>query len=529
MITGLALALAVALHQDVDQPRLQFLPGTSEEFQSTAREIQSAAAAGDFDLAGHLAMGLPKREIVVQWDDTEVPDSLKVSYRNSLDAAIAALADTSLNLKFEVSSARPDIRFVFVPDMMAEPGQAPPALASFHSLDPTEPPVEIVLAVGRGVELAPSSAIDIQNEVLYGLGVYLGLARQPRPGTAMGRTDGVSPLRNRFSPGEIRLAQHNLTISELLRKSIADRTAPELQDPLMTVQPIAIDIERPVQGTVVFLDMQVNNLGEADLNYSIVPDCGCFAFEYPTTIGPGRSELVRIAIDTLEFPGPFEKAFYIYSNDPERPVHRIPVTGFVRPVFEFSGIDGSVLHLDSLEGDLEVTLTLQPEFKATILDISLAGVVGSASYEQVSEGSENEPRVYKIRVKPSLTGNQRRVSSTINVATDDSRFRVLRYGFVAQDGIAAQPSMIYFGEVGAGEFEAWAIIDQPGRPFNVTGVRSTTEYFEARYEKVSDTRYRIYVKFKESAPAGSSVGSVVVSTDKANQPTIEIPVQAFRR
>lgn len=529
MITGFALAFALALQQESDPPRLQFLPGTSEEFQSTAREIQAAAAGGDFDLASHLSMGLPKREIVIDWDDTEVPESLKAGYRNSFESALTAFSDSSLNLKIEVSSARPDIRFVFVPDMMAEEGTTPPALAAFHSIDPTEPPVEIVLAVGRGVDLVPSSAIDIHNEVLYGMGVYLGLARQPRPGTAMGRTDGVSPLRNRVSPGEYRLAQHNLTLSELLRKSIRDKEAPELVDPRMTVQPIAIDIERPVQGTVLFLDMQVNNLGDADLNYSIVPDCGCFAFEYPTTISPGRSELVRIAIDTLEFPGPFEKAFYIYSNDPERPVHRIPVTGFVRPVFEFSGIEGNVLHLDSLDGELEVTLTLQPEFTANIIDISLAGIAGGVSYEEVPQGSDRDPRVFKIRVKPSLSGDLRRVSSTINVATDDSRFRVLRYGFIAQDGIAAQPTMIYFGEVGDGAYEAWAIVDQPGRPFAVTGVRSTTEYFQARYEKVSETRYRIYVTFIESAPAGTAVGSVVVSTDRAEQPTIEIPIQAFRR
>lgn len=528
MLLGLIVA-SLCFAQDTEAPALQFLPGTSEEFQSLAREVRAATASGEYDLAARLASSLPKRELIVSWDDSEVPESLRATYRGAFESALEAFRAEPVSLAISEGSSSPDIKFVFVSTMLVEGEQSAPAAAAFFSVEPGDPAVEVVLAVHRGSEQGPSGPADIHNEVLYGLGAYLGLARVPRPGTAMWRTDGMSQVRNRLSPIEMRMAQHNLLISEMLRRAIASRESVDLVEPSMTLQPLALDIDRPIQGSIVFLDMQINNFGDADLNYSIVPDCGCFAFEYPTMVAPGRNEQIRIAIDTLEFPGPFDKAFYIYSNDPETPVRRVHVTGYVRPVFEFTGIDGGVLHLDALQGDVEVMLTLQPEFEANITGVTLAGVVGDVRFAEQPRNSDSEPRVFRITASPSLQGDQRRTTASISVTTDDQRFRVLRYGFIAQDGIAAQPAMIYFGEVGEGVHEAWAIIDQPGRPFNVTGVRSTTEFFTVRYERVSETRYRVFVTLVADAPVGSTVGSVVVSTDRAEQPTLEIPIQAFKR
>lgn len=63
-------------------------PGATEEFLRSVLEVERLMEQGDFAAANARAQALPKKQIVIDWDDSKAPADFRGEFAEARDAAI---------------------------------------------------------------------------------------------------------------------------------------------------------------------------------------------------------------------------------------------------------------------------------------------------------------------------------------------------------------------------------------------------------------------------------------------------------
>jgi hypothetical protein len=98
-----------------------------------------------------------------------------------------------------------------------------------------------------------------------------------------------------------------------------------------------VDIGSVVNGEIVTLEIQVSNLGEAELVIeSVSTSCGCTSAEVvPAIIPPGEQGLLLIRFDSgahgPEETGPVLRQIFIASNDPDELETEVRIRAEIMP------------------------------------------------------------------------------------------------------------------------------------------------------------------------------------------------------
>ena len=378
-------------------------------------------------------------------------------------------------------------------------------------------------------------AATVEMECAYAIGSYLGLAEQPKMGTAMGRTDGLLQLRAIVAPFEMQIAELNVAIGEYLRKAVAAKKRLTPARPALFVNPMTLDFGKEVQGKIIETSFQVENRGNVPMSFSVVPDCSCFTLSYKSILEPGSTGLVRVFIDSTEFPGPFNKGLFVFSGDPEIPQRRIAVTGSVEPQYRIVTADNSgTIQMDDSGAKGVFYFLTAPDAPVAVKQVTLSGVNGIADIEPwkgvIADPALNEPARersgYKITVLMSPSQIRGRVMGTMRVQTDSGTFPNILYSFYVQRGIAANPTTLFLGDISREPHRAWIMLSRPGKPFKVLNISSTNPHLKASVEALPTVGdYKLVVEYSGKGDLGPLTGVVTVTTDDPGQPKIEIPVQ----
>lgn len=522
-------------------PPVEFQTGTNEWFQSTALSAMRLMESGKFTEASRILARLPDRTVTVFWDESAVPANQRGEFQAARKRAFDAWASIVPDLKFQFVTRGAEIHLGFAPTLPPNADSPGPAGAVFlTSPSPEDPTVDAVIALRRGAQGLPTTALDVSNEIVYAIGTHLGLARIPVPSTAMFRreeryNDFNKPL---FAQGGT--VARNLELIQRLRQDAASRRAVQFALPKLAINPTKFDAGSTVQGDVIQFSVQLTNPGRSPLRYTIVPDCGCFVVRQGAPIQPGETIAVPISILTREFPGNQRKNLFIYSNDPEASLRVLPVTFYAAPRFRFLWNEPSDTLIVGESGrSATLFLTYDPRQPIEVVGMTITGgATGSVSYEpwegeladpQLGEGPR--PRKgYRIDLLfgPNIGTGRREVG--LEVETRDQVFRFVRHNFYLQRGIVALPSSVFFGQIGNEELRAVAMLRQPGRPFRITRIESDHAAIRATSERLKDgSEYRITVVYSGKADAGDLEATITIHTDDPSQPVIVIPVSAVVR
>jgi hypothetical protein len=523
--------LLVLLAQVSGPPALPL--GSSPEFQRTAAALADATQKGDWAEASRLATRLPNPQVMVTWDDSAVPANLRPIYAAARDQAIKEWADAVPEIKIQVGP-RGDIQIGFSETLPPPPDSVVPAAAvCFVSDSPEEPRVEAVVAMKRGTPPLSALAVSVRNEVGYVIGAYFGLSRWPRGGSFMSRTDSLVNVPLKVAPEDARIAQANLEFTKAVRASVASKKSFSLARPVLFVNPTQVTLDPLSQGEVLKSNFEISNQGDGALEYFVAPDCGCISPIRGGTVQPGSSVVVPILADTSEFPGPFEKGLYVYTNDPESPVRKLRVSSYVTPAYRFLAEEsGRGIVVGDSGARLRVYLVYDPARPFQIKSVDINGVLATAEFkpwrgEIADPGLQEGARAregYQIDIMVAPNVPEGRNPMTLIVATDLEARPVLRHTVNVQKGIVASPPQVYFGTVDPARRQAWVMVGRPGRPFKITRVRSDSPFVSAQSEAVRPDEHRILVTVLNSAPSGSIDALVEVTTDDAEQQTIPIRV-----
>jgi len=180
---------------------------------------------------------------------------------------------------------------------------------------------------------------------------------------------------------------------------------------------------------------------------------------------------------------------------------------------------------------LQLEWTLRNDGDALLLIESLSPTcyctTAKADANQVPPGGTTTIRV---SIDPSDFSGA--LDKGVEIATNDPQTPnlLLHAGMTVRPGIAVVPPELDFGAVpAAGSKELTVALKVPKeRPLHVKAVTPEAPYLAVEQEQLQTddrTGVRLYVKVKAGAPAGPFATRVVVETNDAARPRIEIPVR----
>jgi hypothetical protein len=507
--------------------------GCDTRFQEACLAVEQRLEAGDFEGAKPSLTLLPTTTVRIAWDDAAVPADLKARFAKARDRAIAAWKRALPTLDLSVGDPAA-IRVSFVESIEKQTGDLLKPGARHKLGAAGEPRVQTTIALTRATPAVPANDKDVQNEVAYAVGSYLGLAPSPLYSHIMGRTDLSNVLVCLITADEKAWAAANLEVARTLREACQNEVR-------LTPAKSQIDVKGPepkdtavTQGAKPVYKFTIANKGNVDLNYRIASTCACLVTDADKKIAPGQSRTIAATLDTTEFTGELVKHLYVYSNDPVQPVIEMPIRSQITPRYRFLAPSGDIVLLEDGEAGLAVYLTFPAGQALTPLAAYVDGVKGTVSMTpwkgtlpdpDFNEGPK-ERSGYKLTVKLPTQPLYGRMSGAILVATDDVLFDKLQFSFWVQKGIVPLPMPLYLGsELSKTPTQAEVIVSRPGKPFKITSISSDLACLSATAEPIrGEWEYKLIVRYDGSAKAGPLKGILDVRTDDPKQPIVKVAV-----
>lgn len=512
--------------------------GSDAVFQQTMLDAEKAMYAGDFAKARVLAERLPKVEFAMQWDEKSIPPEQRAAFAAARDRAIAIWKEVVFGLKVNVGN-RGDVKITFLnelPPNADSPGKA--GAVTFESDDPQDPRIEHVIALKRTDEGVPTTARDVRNEVGFAIARYLGLERTFRRGSMTDRTEESYRVDNIVLPIQAALVKQNVAVRTELLKLINAKTRVTPASPELYMEPMELTRASVVQGDQPNFTIQITNRGNAPLAVHVVPDCSCFSLMGPDKLEAGQTGVIRVTVDTRDFPGDLKKMLFLYTNDGERKLTKIPVHFRVKPRFRLIRADQAPVVVIG-EAGLKLEYYLYSENpELDIASTSLSGVSGvietapwTGTLADPEMGEGPMPRKgTKITILANPTQVAGRGFGTLIVKTSNPKWSTLMAGFSFQFGIAALPANAYFGDLGKDQASTLITLSRPGQPFKIRKITFSHACFIANITKgKTDDEYVIEVRYNGKGELGDLDGTMTVETDDPKQPKVFVPVTGVVR
>lgn len=532
----LALGLVVAFGQSSQIKAAPTPPvGSSTFFQSSVREVAEFLESGNFAQASKRVLAMPKKEFRVKLDTKGLSRVNQAIAQRALDSAIANWQAAIPDLKISTGE-KPAVLISFVKTLPNSADGTNTSIALFESPDASEPTVEAVISTVRTDRKVEIEAPVYENEISFAIGTFLGLERQPKPGSIMYRIDGMGGAMPKVDAASMDIATRNLAISNELALAAKNKIKLAAHFPEFFLDQKELDFKRIVQGEPQAFQLQIVNRGKAPLQFSIRPDCSCFTLNYEPVVAPESSAIVQIYMNTNDFQGTQDKGLFIYTNDPENPVTRVGVVGYILPAFRLiTGETNDTVIFGDAGAKITYYFYTPESVNIKPLRAAISGVTGATSISPwegvLADPSWGEPaksrKGYKIEVLMSPGTIQGRVLAAMMVQTDSKIFPVIGANYYVQRGVAVTPQSIYFGDVKGGIGRAWATINGPGRDFDILDIKSSEKFITAKAEKLKSGEYKLSVELDAKPGTGTILASIVIKTSDPDTPQIVIPVQGY--
>ena len=543
-VTSLLLSISLPAICIAQQPKQPKLPAIPTEIEATERGMLSRAALqisqSQFDEASAVIkpLSLPdKVRVYVDW--TPIPEARRTPYRQAVEAALQAwnqglLGATDLQLVAQEDGA--DLRVFFEQGVVQiRSGQvhlvcvdSTPDLPT-GGAQPARRTARVRVALNAPYTETAHSPDSITHLVGQGVGMYLGLAMTAQEDGVMGpdthRNPPVRPSKQELDAAR----QAQLTRVQLLdfaRKKIAGY----LPKAVLTVAKSEIDAGDVAHGDKAHYVFTVKNTGDAPLEIDAKPNCGCTVAHFDRVIAPGAEGKIEAEMLTTGFRGRVIKQIDVRSNDLITPLASLRLLANVQSIVEVVPSDRPLIALkESGPTVKELELRSSAKEPVEILRVNCGAPYATAAVTAMPDVA-GKGKAYKVALTVQPDAPMGRSAFVVTAYTNSPREPQINITVVCSKGILAMPPSIYLGSL------------RPGTPLPVTQVVTLTKEsgaFHLRRAQCDDpnvrlkqeilqdgTQYRITVSYMGGWPAGSVRRNIVIETDDAVQPKIEIPIAA---
>lgn len=268
------------------------------------------------------------------------------------------------------------------------------------------------------------------------------------------------------------------------------------------------------------------NRGKIDLEISKVKSsCGCTAAILTNKIvPPGETGEIKTTFNSSSFHGRVTKSITVTSNDPNRPIYQLTISGEVVEVINANPrrINFASVYIGS-KMDKTIILTSDSSF-------SIKKLTSSIPFLKVSIKAKNQ-NGYTINLSSTDKHKIGRFNGAIFMETDNKiqpKVTIPVFGEIIGD-IISYPNKLYYGNIKKGDEKTQKVFVKLNREnIKILGVQVTPDYLSTKiienYKKTS-SQFLIEVKIHENATVGKFNGLLEINTDSKVQPVIKVPIK----
>src|SRR5581483_1747439 len=376
----------------------------------------------------------------------------------------------------------------------------------------------------------PHSEASIAHLFGQGFGTYLGL------GPSEGRTDLMGPdthtpdVAQQPSAADLTLVRQIQEARAKLLDYAHRRVAVYLPKPVLAVEKREEDAGDVWRGEKPHFTFVIKNAGDAPLEITAKPNCGCTVAHYDKVITPGASGKIEADVNTAAFRGRIQKQITVTSNDPQNPQVALHLAANVKSIL-------SVLPSEAPVIGLKDTGPTVQEFQIQVADkepVEISRVTSSAAYattkvEPLPSGA-NGGQNYRLTVTIGPEAPMGRSVFLLTVQTTSKREPTLNITAICDKGILAMPVSAFLGSIGPATtlpMNQIVTLQRREGTFNLKQIDTGDASLKVQQETVKEGQeYRLRLVYNGGWPAGIVQRKITVQTDDPRQPSIVIPVFA---
>lgn len=312
--------------------------------------------------------------------------------------------------------------------------------------------------------------------------------------------------------------------------------------PRLAVPERVLDFGTVAQGEEIGADFTITNEGDAALQVKTVrPTCGCTVVDYPRSIEPGESGVIKAKVDTTEFAGPISKSMLLMTDDPESPSMSLVIKAVVKPFVEV--LPRPLVRINAIQGEgstQRVVLVADPsvgeDLKITKIESNVPQLL--ASYRKLDKNElvdERGPHQFEVELSLADDVPVGPLNAQILVFTNHPKAKkvVIKVFGVVRALLHVTPSRIQFGAVEAALRPGRNVIVVNNRPEGKVMISSAEvddPTFNAEVITIEEgKRYQVTVTIDPEARPGKKDATLTLTTTDEQFPELKVPVGAAIR
>ena len=371
----------------------------------------------------------------------------------------------------------------------------------------------------------PMSANAIAHLVGQAVGTYLGLAESQKDDEIMGPVWNTEQLPTAPTEKEVQQVRALMNARNQLIDFASRRVAVYMPKPKIVIEPMEHDFGNIMQGDKVKFTFRIRNAGDAPLEITARPSCGCVVPQYDRTIAPGQEGKLDAELNSAGFRGAQIKTIQVTSNDPDQPSLSLRLTAFIKTAVEVHPSERLQINLKSGEPTVqEVEIASNTDQPLEVQEVST-----SAPYVR-AEARKVDDKTTKIVITVSPDAPAGRSDFMVMARTNLSASPVVTINVATEKGIVVTPTTVFFGAIGSATplpVERVVVLSRSDKAFEVKRFEVDDPNIEVKHESSADGKqHRIILRYKGGWTQGTVRRTLTIETDDPQQAQIRVNLMA---
>ena len=371
----------------------------------------------------------------------------------------------------------------------------------------------------------PMSANAIAHLVGQAVGTYLGLAESQKDDEIMGPVWNTEQLPTAPTGKEVQQVRALMNARNQLIDFASRRVAVYMPKPKIVIEPMEHDFGNIMQGDKVKFTFRIRNAGDAPLEITARPSCGCVVPQYDRTIAPGQEGKLDAELNSAGFRGAQIKTIQVTSNDPDQPSLSLRLTAFIKTAVEVHPSERLQINLKSGEPTVqEVEIASNTDQPLEVQEVST-----SAPYVR-AEARKVDDKTTKIVITVSPDAPAGRSDFMVMARTNLSASPVVTINVATEKGIVVTPTTVFFGAIGSATplpVERVVVLSRSDKAFEVKRFEVDDPNIEVKHESSADGKqHRIILRYKGGWTQGTVRRTLTIETDDPQQAQIRVNLMA---
>ncbi|HZP83915.1 MAG TPA: DUF1573 domain-containing protein [Chthonomonadaceae bacterium] len=376
----------------------------------------------------------------------------------------------------------------------------------------------------------PHSAASMTHLFGQVLGLYLGLAPSENAADLMGPDTHAATVARTASKQDIARIRELEQARRTLARYAQQRVAAYVPKAVLALDKEEIDAGEVQRGDKARYVFKIRNTGDAPLEITAKPNCGCTVANYDKVIAPGREGKIEADINTASFRGPIQKLIELTTNDPNRPKTSLRLVATVQSAITV--LPGEVITVplrDTAPTVRELEVRTSEKQPVEVTQVTCAVPYATAKLDPLP-APDGKGRAYKVTLTIQTEAPLGRSAFLVTASTTSSREPQVNITAICDKGIVAMPPSLYMGNItpsAALPLTTLFTLSRADGVFHIRKVACDDPKLQIKQETLQEGRqYRVTVTYNGGWAAGNIRSKIVVETDDPRQSQFEIPVMA---